>query len=428
MLYQRLIGKPKRAMKHLKRRREKAMPKNTNSWFREKILLGMTPRDYIISNFNFPNLIAAVLVGLAVAVMIYRLFFGLGPSTNLSNNYPWGLWIGFDILVGIALAAPGLTLGTAVHLFGMKEYHHFVRPAILSSLLGYIFAVFALMFDLGRYYRIPYLIGWSWGFTSILFLIGWHFFLYINICLIEWSPALFEWLNLRKTREFFAKLAIWATIFGVIIAGGHQSALGGLYLVAPGKLHPLWYSALLPVFFLISAIFAGISMVIVESTISHRVFKRQLANFDHAQYDRLTIGLGKATASALFIYFILKMFDLAHSDNWAYLNTPYGYWYLFEILGFVLLPAFLFTSAARNQNAKLVRFAGYLTVFGVILNRLNVSIIAYNWNLPLSLRYYPLWSEVSLTIGVITMLILAYRFIVNRMAIMYERPDYESAH
>ena len=404
------------------------MAKNTNSWFREKILLGMTPRDYIISNFNFPNLIAAVLVGLAVGVMIYRLFFGLGPSTNLSDSYAWGLWIGFDILVGIALAAPGLALGTAVHLFGMKEYHHFVRPAILSSLLGYIFAVFALMFDLGRYYRIPYLLGWSWGFTSILFLIGWHFFLYINICLFEWSPALFEWLNLRKTREFFAKLAIWATIFGVIIAGGHQSALGGLYLITPGKLHPLWYSMLLPVFFLISAIFAGISMVIVESTISHRVFKRQLANFDHAQYDRLTIGLGKAAASALFIYFILKIFDLAHSNNWEYLNTPYGYWYLFEIIGFVLIPALLFTSAARNQNAKLVRFAGYLTVFGVILNRLNVSVIAFNWNLPLSVKYYPMWSEIALSVGVVAMLILAYRFIVNRMAIMYEHPDYESAH
>ena len=177
----------------------------------------------------------------------------------LHDNYPWGFWIGFDILVGIALAAPGLTLGTAVHLFGMKKYHHFVRPAILSSLLGYIFAVFALLFDLGRYYRIPYLLGWSWGFSSVLFLIGWHFFLYINICLIEWSPALFEWLNLRKLREFFQKMAIWATIFGVIIAGGHQSALGGLYLIAPAKLHPLWYSMFLPVFFLLSAIFAGIA-------------------------------------------------------------------------------------------------------------------------------------------------------------------------
>lgn len=404
------------------------MAKNTNSWFREKILLGMTPRDYIISNFNFANLVAALFISVGVGVMIYRLFFGLGPATNLSDNYPWGLWIGFDILVGIALAAPGLTLGTAVHLFGMKQYHHFVRPAILSSLLGYIFAVFALLFDLGRYYRMPYLIGYSWGFASILFLIGWHFFLYINICLIEWAPALFEWLNLRKAREFFVKLAIWATIFGVIIAGGHQSALGGLYLLVPGKLHPLWYSVLLPVFFLLSAIFAGICMVIFESTITHKVFKRQLQHFDQAKFDRQTIGLGKAAASALFIYFILKIFDLAHSNNWAYLSTPYGYWYLVELLGFVLLPALLFTHAARKGKASLVRFTGFLTVLGVILNRLNVSIIAYNWYIPFSQKYYPAWTEIALSAGVVAMLVVAYRFIVNRMAIMYDHPDYESAH
>ena len=404
------------------------MATNTNTWFREKILLGMTPRDYIISNFNFPNLIAAGFVGLGVGVMIYRLLFGLGPSTNLSDNYPWGLWIGFDILVGIALAAPGLALGTAVHLFGMKQYHHFVRPAILSSLLGYIFAVFALMFDLGRYYRIPYLLGGSWGFTSILFLIGWHFFLYINICLIEWSPALFEWLNLSKLREFFNKLAIWATIFGVIIAGGHQSALGGLYLLVPNKLHLLWYSSLLPVFFLLSAIFAGIAMVIVESTITHRVFKSQIKNFSHAEFDKLTVGLGKGAASAMFIYFILKLFAIADADTWAYLNTPYGYWFLVELLGFVLLPVFLFTSAARNNNAKVARFAGFITVLGVILNRLNVSIIAYNWDIPTSQKYYPLWSEIALSLSVVAMLVLAYRWIVNRMAIMREHPDYESSH
>jgi len=404
------------------------MAQNTNSWFREKILLGMSTREYIISNATPANFIAMVILAYAIPVMIYRLFFGLGPATNLSDNHPWGLWIGFDILVGIALAAPGLTLGTAVHLFGMKQYHHFVRPAILSSLVGYIFAVFALLFDLGRYYRMPYLIGYSWGFSSILFLIGWHFFLYINICLIEWSPALFEWLNLRKYREFFSKLAIWATIFGVIIAGGHQSALGGLYLVAPAKLHPLWYSALLPVFFLLSAIFAGISMVIVESTITHKVFKRQLKNFNEAEYSKLIIGLGKATASALFIYFILKIFDIAHSANWAYLNTPYGYWYMVEILGFVLLPALLFAHAARKGKAKLVQFTGFITALGVILNRLNVSIIAYNWYLPMSEKYYPKWMEVALTIGVVTMLILAYRFVVNRMAIMYDHPDYESTH
>jgi len=404
------------------------MAKNTNSWFKEKILLGMSGREFINSSATPGNFIAGILIIFAVGVMIWRLFFGLGATTNLSDNYAWGLWIGFDILVGIALAAPGLTLGTAVHLFGMKKYHHFVRPAILSSLLGYIFAVFALLFDLGRYYRMPYLIGYSWGFSSILFLIGWHFFLYINICLIEWGPALFEWLNMRKAREFFSKLAIWATIFGVIIAGGHQSALGGLYLVAPSKLHPLWYSALLPVFFLLSAIFAGISMVIVESTITHKVFRKQLKDFNQAEYDRLTIGLGKGTASALFVYFILKIFDLAHANDWAYLNTPYGYWYLLEILGFVLLPAMLFTHAARKGKAQLVRFTGFLTAFGVILNRLNVSVVAYNWYIPVSQKYYPAWQEISLSLGVVAMLVVAYRFIVNRMAIMYDHPEYESSH
>jgi Ni/Fe-hydrogenase subunit HybB-like protein len=415
-------------MKHPTRRRGKRMAENTKSWVREKIFLGMSNRDYIASIATPWNFLAALILFFAVAVMIWRLFFGLGAATHLSDEYPWGLWIGFDILVGIALAAPGLTLGTAVHLFGMKQYSHFVRPAILSSLLGYIFAVIALLFDLGRYYRMPYLLVGSWGFSSILFLIGWHFFLYINICLIEWSPALFEWLNMRKLREFFNKLAIWATIFGVIIAGGHQSALGGLYLLAPSKLHPLWYSKLLPVFFLLSAIFAGIAMVIVESSITHRVFKSQIKDFSQGDFDRLTIGLGKGAASAMVIYLILKMLGIADADNWEYLNTPYGYWFLVELLGFVLFPVFLFTSAARNNNAKLVRIGGFITVLGVILNRLNVSVIAYNWDIPAALRYYPKWSEYALSIGVVTMLVLAYRWIVNRMPIMREHPDYESLH
>ena len=404
------------------------MAESTNTWVKEKILLGMTPRDYVIGLFTVPNMILGGLAGLAAIVMIWRLFAGLGAATHLSDQYPWGLWIGFDILVGIALAAPGLTLGTAVHLFGMKKYHHFVRPAILSSLLGYIFAVFALLFDLGRYYRMPYLLGGSWGLTSILFLIGWHFFLYINICIIEWSPALFEWLNLRKLREVFSNLAIWATIFGVIIAGGHQSALGGLFLLAPGKLHPLWYSSLLPVFFLLSAIFAGIAMVIVESSITHRVFSSQVKDLSHESFDNLTIGLGKGAASAMFIYLILKLLVLADSDQWETLFTPYGYWYLFEVLGFVLFPVLLFVSGARNQNARLTRFAGYLTVLGVILNRLNVSVIAYNWDVPAALKYSPKWSEFALSIGVVAMLVLAYRWIVNRMAIMREPEGYESSH
>jgi Ni/Fe-hydrogenase subunit HybB-like protein len=405
-----------------------SMAQNANTFFREKILLGMTPSEFIKSNLKLSNLILALLLLPGIGAVIYRLLAGYGPSTNLSDTYPWGLWKAFNVFGGIALAAPALTLGTAVHLFGMKDYHHFARQSVLLSLLGYIFAVFALIVDLGRYYRVLYLIGWSWGFSSILFLIGWHFFLYINICLIEWAPALFEWLNLRKAREFFVKLTIWATIFGIIITGGHQSALGGLYLVAPAKVHPLWYSALLPVFFLLSAVFAGISMVIVGSTITHKVFKKQLEHFGHEEFDSRTLGLGKAAACGLTIYFILKILDLAHYDKWHYLDTPFGYWYLIELLGFVLLPAILFGTAVRNRNANLVRFTGFLTAFGVILNRINVVLIAYEWYIPVSQKYYPLWTEFAFSISVVTLIIIFYRAIVNRMAILYDHPDYKSTH
>ncbi len=401
-------------------------PDSLSSWAHDKLFLGMTFQEYMKSNLTLSNGIAALILIVAIPVMVYRFVYGLGPSTNLSDTNPWGIWIGVDVLCGIALAAGGLVISTAYYLFGMKEYHHFVRPAILTSLLGYLFAVFALLFDLGRYYRLPYPMVVSFGLSSIMFLIAWHFALYILALFIEWSPALFEWLNMGKLREWFNKLAIWATVFGVIIAGGHQSALGALFLIATGKLHPLWYSELLPLFFLISAIIAGLSMAIFESSLTHRVFKRQVEHFDYAEFDRLTIGLGKAASAALFTYFFLKLFGLAHSNNWGLLNTPYGYWFLLEVLGFVFLPAFLFAYGVRYKNVKVTRWTALLTVVGVVLNRVNTSIVAFNWNA--AERYYPKWTELVITIGVITMGVLAFRWIVNRMAILYDHPDYEALH
>jgi Ni/Fe-hydrogenase subunit HybB-like protein len=386
----------------------------------------MSFQEYLKANLNPGNGIAAIILIVAIPVMIYRFVYGLGPSTNLTDTNPWGIWIGIDVLCGIALAAGGLVIGTMYYLFGMKQYHHFVRPAILTSLLGYLFAVVALLFDLGRYYRLPYPMVVSFGLTSVMFLVAWHFALYIIALFIEWSPALFEWLNLKKARNWFNKLAIWATLFGVIIAGGHQSALGALFLIAPSKLHPLWYSELLPIYFLISAIIAGLSMVIFESTLTHRVFKKQTEHFDQAEFERLTINLGKGVSATLFTYFFLKIFGLAHDDNWGLLNSFYGYWFSLEILGFVLLPAFLFAYGARYRNIKITRWTALLTVFGIVLNRINTSVIAFNWNA--AERYYPLWTEIVITIGVITMGVLTFRWIVNRMAILYDHPRYKLEH
>lgn len=399
--------------------------KPDSSWLRDRLFLGMSFQEYLKANLTPGNAIAAIILIVAIPVMIYRFVYGLGPSTNLTDTNPWGIWIGIDVLCGIALAAGGLVIGTMYYLFGMKQYHYFVRPAILTSLLGYLFAVIALLFDLGRYYRLPYPMVVSFGLTSVMFLVAWHFALYIIALFVEWSPALFEWLNLKKARDWFSKLAIWATVFGVIIAGGHQSALGALFLIAPSKLHPLWYSELLPIYFLISAIIAGLSMVIFESTLTHRVFKKQTEHFDQAEFERLTINLGKGVSAALFTYFFLKIFGLAHDDNWELLNSFYGYWFSVEILGFVLLPAFLFAYGARYRNVKITRWTALLTVLGIVMNRINTSVIAFNWNA--AERYYPLWTEVVITIGVITMGVLTFRWIVNRMAILYDHPEYKTS-
>ncbi len=399
-----------------------------DSWVRQNLFLGMSFGDYVKSHITPFNIIALIICIVGIPVMVYRIIYGLGASTNLTDTNPWGIWIGFDMMTGVALAAGGFVMGTAVHLFGMKEYRPLVRPAILTGFLGYMFAVIGLMFDLGRYYRLPYPMFVQLGVSSILFLVAWHVALYLSAQFVEWCPAIFEWLNMKKFRKWFIRLTIGATVFGVILSTLHQSALGSLFLLMPSKLHPLWYSSLIPVFFFVSAIAAGITMTIVESMLSHRVFKEQVPKMamDHHQFDRLTMGLGKAAALVLITYFCLKVVGVAHDANWHLLGTKYGTWWLVEVIGFVLIPAFLFALGVRNGSVKLIRFTAIVTVLGIALNRVNQSIICFNWNA--AEQYYPHWMEVVITITIITIGLLTFRWIVNRMPILYDHPDYDIDH
>ncbi|MGD9055067.1 MAG: Ni/Fe-hydrogenase cytochrome b subunit [Desulfobacterales bacterium] len=371
------------------------------------------------------NVIAGIIVVLGLIVTVIRFTVGLDAVTNLSDYNPWGIWIGFDLLVGVALAAGGYVTSAAVYLFGMKKYHSAVRPAILTGFLGYALVVIALHYDVGRPWRLPYPFIMQQGTTSLLFEVAACVALYLTVLFIEFSPAAMEWLGLKRARKIVVRLTLLLTIFGVILSTLHQSSLGALFLIAPAKLHPLWYSPYLPVFFFISSIIAGLSMVIFESTLSQRYFADKMDEAHLKEKDTIALGFGKAASMVLAGYFIIKVIGISESNAWHLLPTNYGLWFLVELLGFVALPCFLYAIGVREKNIKLIKWTAAWTVLGLVVNRLNISLIAFNWHLPASERYFPHWMEIVITVFLVTLGVLAFRFIVTRMPILYSHADYE---
>jgi Ni/Fe-hydrogenase subunit HybB-like protein len=372
------------------------------------------------------NVVAGIIVAVGLVITVIRFTKGLGATTNLSDYNPWGIWIGFDLLVGVALAAGGYVTSAACYIFGLKRYHSAVRPAILTGFLGYALVVLALNYDVGRPWRLPYPFVVQQGTTSLLFEVAACVALYLTVLFIEFTPAAMEWLGLKRARSIVVKLTLVLTIFGVILSTLHQSSLGALFLIAPSKLHPLWYSPYLALYFFVSSIIAGLSMVIFESSLSHRYFHDRMDATHVREADGVTLGFGKAAAWVLAGYFVIKLVGLAQTDAWRYLGTGYGLWFLVEMLGFVLLPCILYGIGARERNLKLIRRTAAWTVLGVVVNRFNVGLIAFNYHLPSSERYFPHWMEIGISLFVVTLGVLAYRFIVTHMPILYQHPDYDA--
>jgi Ni/Fe-hydrogenase subunit HybB-like protein len=329
----------------------------------------------------------------------------------------------------VPLSATGFIMATAYYIFGFKKYHPLLRLGVLTGFLGYLFAVIYLLVDLGRPWRIYYPMMIGFGTQSVLFLVAWHVATYLTVQFVEFSPAILEWLKSQRVRKWAVMLTIGMTIAGIILSTLHQSALGAMYLLVPGKLHPLWYSSYLPVFFLSSSVYAALAMVIMVSTLAARFLKKRCDSEFLETLPKLTLGLGQGAAVGMYVYFVFKIIGIAHDDNWHYLNTPYGYWFLVELLGFVLAPALLFTYGVKKQSVGVVRFAGFYAVFGIIFNRINVSIIALNWQLPHHLHHIiPPWKESAVVLAIATIHILIFRWILNRMPVLHAHPDYRETH
>lgn len=382
-------------------------------------------RKSIFSLFNF---IALIVLGMGVYLTYLRFTGGLAAVTNLSDYNPWGLWISFDLLCGVALAAGGYVTSAAVYLFGMKKFHSAVRPAILTGFLGYALVFLAINYDVGRPWRLPYPLVVQQGTTSVLFEVGLCVATYLTILFIEFSPAAMEWLGLKKARNLVVKLTILLTIFGVVLSTMHQSSLGALFLIVPSKLHPLWYSPYIPIYFFVTSIVAGLSMVIFESTLSHRFFDYKMDETHRKESNGITLGFGKAASYVLAGYFAIKVMGISSANHWHYLKTGYGIWYLVELLGFVALPSILYAIGVRIKSLGLIKWTSVLAVLGVILNRFNVCLVAFNWHLPPSERYFPHWMEIGISIFIVMIGLVLYRFIVTRMPILYAHPDYQDAH
>jgi Ni/Fe-hydrogenase subunit HybB-like protein len=342
---------------------------------------------------TFWKLVFLFIMASAVYATYVRFAKGLGSSTNLSDQFPWGIWIGFDVLCGVMLAAGGFTLTAAVHILNIKRLHPIVRPTILTAFLGYLLVCVALMFDLGKPYNIwhPLIMR---NPHSVMFEVAYCVMLYTAVLSLEFSPIVLEHFNLQKPLKVVRAALIPLVIGGVILSTLHQSSLGTLYLIMPEKLHPFWYTPLLPVFFFLSAIAVGLAMTIFESSMSSKHFGQQL---------ELPIiqELGRVLLVVLSVYGILRFEDLLHRGVLKLMFQPSYETYLFwlELVLALIVPLILLTQKRIRTTAGGLYVIAVLVVLGFITNRLNVSITGLETSA--GMRYIPKWTELAITAAII---------------------------
>jgi len=392
-------------------------------WIRDKLFLGLTLKEYLKTLITPLNIFAGTIVFAGLILILMRFIFGLEAVTDASNVQPWGLFLTWGLFTGVPFSGSGFVLGTAVYIFGLRKYQPIVKNAILLGFLGYFFAVIFLMIDLGRPWRIYYPMFVSFGTASIMFLVAWHVALYLSVQFLEFSPSILAWLDQRKLRKIAVSMTLGLTIFGVMLSTLHQSALNAMFLLTPGKVHPLWYTSYLPWLAFISAIAAALALMIVVGKLTVVFMKDRASPQYLASIDDITLGLGRACSLTLFTYVGLRLISVTHEGAWKYfdLNSPFTHWFLVEILLLGILP-FVFYYGVQKKNVGIVQVAGAFAMLGIALNRFNLVYITFNWHIPHRELFY--WKEVLIVIAVVIIEILVYRWIVNRLPVLRDHPDY----
>ncbi|HKZ53526.1 MAG TPA: Ni/Fe-hydrogenase cytochrome b subunit [Candidatus Acidoferrales bacterium] len=353
---------------------------------------------------------AALMLGGLYATYV-RVVYGLGGATNLSDEFPWGLWIGFDILCGVGLAAGGFTLAAIVYIFNLERYKPILRATILTAFLGYLLVIVALLFDLGRPYRIWHPLV-MWNPRSVMFEVAWCVMLYTTVLALEFAPAVFERLGWKTPLGWMRTVSIPLVMAGVILSTLHQSSLGSLYLIVPMKLHPLWYSPLLPLFFFVSAIMVGFAMTIFESWHSSRAFGKQLER-------PLLASMGRVLAVLLAVYLLMRFLDLRHRGVLPLLLEARTETYLFALeIALLLLPMLLLFRRHVRLDPGALYACAVMVIFGFVAHRLNVSITGMETGS--GTHYVPKWTEVMVTLAIIALGFAIFRLAAKHLPIFAE--------
>ena len=358
-----------------------------------------------LPKITFWRAVATIIVITGLYSTYLRFTGGLQSATNLSDTYPWGLWIGFDILCGVGLAAGGFTLCAVTHIFNIEKFKPLTRPAILTAFLGYLLVIFGLMYDLGKPYNIWHALI-MWNPRSVMFEVAWCVMLYTTVLFLEFLPMALEKFRWAKFLSVIRKISLPIMVLGVLLSTLHQSSLGSLFLIIPTKMSPIWYSPYLPVYFFLTAVGVGFAMVIFESFLSARAFNRAL------EMNLLSLA-GLISVSILMLAFLLKLTDLITSGNIPLLfkiNEKSLLYFLEVIIG-VFVPFGLLIQKRMRENKKWLYIATILIVAGFILNRMNVSITSISGGA--GLNYFPSFNEISITLMLVVLGMWAFRLITK---------------
>jgi Ni/Fe-hydrogenase subunit HybB-like protein len=363
-----------------------------------------------------------VLFGLGVSMIVFRFFFGLGATTALNDGFPWGIWIAYDVVVGTALACGGYAIAILCYVLNRGEYHPLVRPAILTSALGYSMAAFSVVVDVGRYWTLPKVVfyPWNWNLSSILLEVALCVMAYVVVLWIELFPVQLEkWEEsdrprLRRVSERISpvldKALIWIVALGLLLPTMHQSSLGSLMLLAGRKLHGFWQTPWLPALFLISSIAMGYAVVVFESTIC-RVELRQ------PRETRMLRSLAQAMVVLVGLYLALRFFDLSLRDQFGALFTQgwMSFFFWLENGLFAAAAAMLSRDEVRRDEGKLLLAAAFLLLAGSLF-RFDTYLIGFDpgegWS------YFPSVPELLITFGLVSLEVMAYIVIVKRYPIL----------